>query len=122
MTVITYILMTPGRPQSILKNPGNTVVSQVDYYGNDIKDEIDERALIELVSRYECRRVRQKDTGFHVNEVAFYISLIDLKEFEYINLYVGEQNTCYLNSNWHYKEIINAEEMLSELEAMVEGS
>ncbi len=120
MTVITYILMTPGRPQSILKNAENTVVSQIDYYGNDIENEIDEQALIELVSRYECRRVRQKDTGYHMNEVVFYISLIDLEKFEYIDLYVGEQNICYLNSNWRYEEIINADEMLIELEAMVE--
>ena len=116
LSTITYYSMTYGPPVPIIENPEDIQSLRVELGGQDVTHAVNRDEVIRLILEYKCRRMPAGNHNFLMDEKA-YIHLV--YQDKPLHLFFGSVNICYESGNRGWKEIIDAEALLAELEAMV---
>lgn len=128
ITTLTIVDMSYGSPRPIIEQPELMQYANVVIDGEDVTDRLDQTDVAELLSRYSCRRMPAKynnytNRRFPDERVGIHIFFHDFNTYY---LCLGSVNTVYDSSYRQFfgaqkpcYEIINADELLSELESLV---
>lgn len=116
LTAITVYDMSYGSPVAIIQNPEDIQVVSIQYGDTDVTESVDKQELIQLISKYSCRRVPNK---FYHESLANRTVGIDLAiRDKSLHLFFGSVNICYEGGGHGWKEIIDAGMFLDELIAL----
>lgn len=93
-------------------------ISNISFNGETVKDKINKEALVDLLSKYSCRRTLTWPSTYFIKD-AWEISLNQGGEPLYIVL--GETAFCYSSNNSVNREILDSKSLKQALNSMLYG-
>jgi hypothetical protein len=118
---IAVFLVVRYSPQPVVGDPAKAQVQSVRYHQSPepiLLDAVQEKTILNLLSNYKCRRSMKSYFPFHGEDADYELTLHTDTKIPW-HILIGKINICYVSSDQGAFEIIDAQNLSTELKAIV---
>lgn len=112
--ILTGFIISEFTPRRVIENPEKVSLEWLVYEGEEIAS--DENAVLEILEKYDARKSMKNFFPTQTEEMKFQMTLTDGEKLKHIIL--GEPDIWYEGENRRGHVIMNADELVKELEIL----